>query len=61
MKQKSCKVCKRIYETSKCPDCGSKEFIEGFKGRIYVLNPEKSELAKKLKIEKTGNFAIKAR
>jgi len=61
MKQKACKVCKRIYDGTKCPDCGSKEFIEGFKGRIYVLNPEKSEIAKELKISKKGNFAIKAR
>ena len=61
VKQKACKVCKRIYEGSKCPDCGSQEFIEGFKGRIVVLNPEKSEIAKKLNISKTGNFAIKVR
>jgi|TARA_Y100000310_G_C20405123_1_gene679310 DNA-directed RNA polymerase subunit E" len=61
MKQRACKVCKTIYEGTKCPECGSKEFIENFKGKIYVLNPEKSEIAKKLKIEKKGNFAIKAR
>jgi DNA-directed RNA polymerase subunit E" len=61
MKQRACKMCKMIHEASKCPDCGSKEFIENFKGKIYVLNPEKSEIARKLKIEKKGNFAIKAR
>ena len=61
MKQKACKVCKRIYDGSKCPDCESKESTEGFKGRIAVLNPEKSEIAKKLNISKKGNFAIKVR
>lgn len=61
MKQRACKICRRIYDGSKCSDCGSKEFIENFKGKIYVLNPEKSEIANKLKIEKKGNFAIKAR
>lgn len=61
-KQKACKVCKRIYDTgNKCPDCGAQENIEGFKGRIVVLNPEKSEIAKKLNINKKGNFAIKVR
>ncbi len=60
-KQKACKVCKTIYEGVKCPNCESKESTEGFKGRIAVLNPEKSEIAKKLKIAKKGSFAIKVR
>ena len=61
MKQKACKICKRIYEGNKCPDCDSKESTEGFKGRIAILNPEKSEIAKKLNMPKKGNFAIKVR
>lgn len=61
-KQKACKICKTIYETvDKCPKCGSKESTEGFKGRIVVLNPEKSEIAKKLNLKDKGNFAIKTR
>jgi len=61
MKQKACKICNRIYEGDKCPNCESKEFTENFKGRIIVLDPEKSEIAQKLKIKKKGNFAIKSR
>ena len=61
MKQKACKVCKRIYEGVKCPNCESKESTEGFKGRIAVLNTEKSEIARKLNFKKKGNFAIKTR
>jgi len=61
-KSKACKICNKIYEGGdKCPDCGAKESIENFKGRVYVVNPEKSEIAKKLKISKKGNFAIKTR
>ncbi|MFC1682056.1 transcription elongation factor subunit Spt4 [Nanoarchaeota archaeon] len=60
-KQKACKLCKKIYEESKCPNCGSKESIEGFKGRIYVLDSEKSEIAKELNIKGKGSFAIKTR
>jgi len=61
-KQKACKVCNAIYEAGeKCPKCGSKEHTEGFKGRIQVLNPEKSEIAKKLNIKDKGKFAIKTR
>jgi len=61
MKQKACRICNRIYEGSKCPKCGSKESTEGFKGRIIVFDPEKSEIAKKIGIKEKGNFAIKTR
>ena len=61
-KEKACKICNRIYESGeKCPDCDSKESTESFKGRVIVINPEKSEIAQKLNIKKKGNFAIKTR
>jgi DNA-directed RNA polymerase subunit E" len=61
VKQKACKICNRIYEGEKCPNCDSKESTENFKGKIIVLNPEKSEIAQKLNIKQKGNFAIKTR
>ncbi len=61
-KAKACKICNKIYETGdKCPKCGSKENTETIKGRIYVFNPGKSEIAKKLEIKDKGNYAIKTR
>ena len=60
-KSKACKICNRIYEGDKCPLCNSKESTESFKGRVVVLNPEKSEIAKKLNMKEKGNFAIKTR
>ena len=59
MKQKACKICNTIYEGDKCPKCESKESTESFKGRIVILDSEKSEIAKKLDIKEKGNFAIK--
>ncbi len=61
MKPRACKICNRIYEGDKCPNCGSAESVENFKGRIVVLDAEKSEIAKKLNIKSKGNFAIKTR
>ncbi len=61
VKQKACKICNAIYEADKCPLCGSKESTEGFKGKIIILNPEKSEIAQKLNIKNKGAFAIKTR
>ena len=58
-KQKACRACKRIYEGEKCPDCGSQEYTEDFKGRVMIFDPENSEIAGKLKVTKTGLYSIK--
>jgi DNA-directed RNA polymerase subunit E" len=61
-KPKACKICNTIMEQGeKCSRCESKELTEGYKGRIVVLNPEKSEIAQKLNLKEKGNFAIKTR
>ncbi len=60
-KQKACKICNTIFEGEKCPKCGSKESTEGFKGKIVILNPENSEIAKKLNLKEKGDYAIKTR
>ena len=61
-KPKACKICRTIVEVGdKCPNCGSKELADTFKGRVVMLNPEKSEISKKLELNEKGNFAIKTR
>lgn len=58
--EKACKICKRIYsEENECPSCGNKESSDSFKGKIFVSDPEKSEIAKKLNIKSKGLFAVK--
>lgn len=57
--EKACKNCKFIYEGDHCPNCGKKENSDNFKGKIEIVNPEKSELAQHLKINKKGLYAIK--
>lgn len=59
MKEKVCLNCKRIYKEEKCPSCGENRFSENFKGEIEIFNPEKSIIAKKIKINSKGRFAIK--
>ena len=58
-KEKACKICRAIYEGSKCTSCGASESTDSFKGKVAVLNPEDSEIAKKLKLEKKGNFSLR--
>ncbi|MCU0642584.1 MAG: DNA-directed RNA polymerase subunit E'' [archaeon] len=57
--EKACRKCKTIFEGSKCPKCGSEEFSDSHKGKIIVLKPEESELAKNLKITEKGEYALK--
>ena len=54
-------MCNTIYEEDKCPKCNSRESTDNFKGKIIVLDPEKSEIAPKLKLKDKGTFAIKTR
>ena len=58
-KEKACKHCKIIYDGDQCPHCGKKEFSDNFKGKVEIVDPEKSEFAKKLKVTKKGIYAIK--
>jgi len=58
-KEKACKGCNLIYEGDTCPNCGKKESSDNFKGKVEVVDPEKSEIAKELKVSKKGTYAIK--
>lgn len=60
-KEKACKACKTVYEGSKCPECGSNESVDTFKGKIALFNPESSEIAQKLSLKKKGVFAVRLR
>ncbi len=56
--KKVCKKCKIFVKGNECPICHGTDFSTTWKGRIYVLDPEKSEIAKKLGIKKEGEYAI---
>ena len=60
-KIKACKFCNTIHEEDKCPNCGSQEYTEDVKGYVSVFDPEKSEIAKKVKITKKGTYQIKSK
>jgi DNA-directed RNA polymerase subunit E" len=59
VKQKACRKCRKIYSGTKCPNCGSEESSDVYKGKVVVLRSEDSEIAKNLKIGKNGEFAVK--
>lgn len=61
MAKKVCRKCKIFVDKEVCPICQGNQFSTTWKGRITILNLNKSEIAKKLEINKEGEYAIKIR
>ncbi|MFH1409321.1 MAG: transcription elongation factor subunit Spt4 [Nanoarchaeota archaeon] len=61
MKRKACKKCKYFYDGNECPVCKSNQSSTNWDGRIYILDAQKSEIAKKIDINIKGEYAIKVR
>jgi len=60
-KQKACKKCKVMVEGHTCPICQGNQLVENWKGKIIILNPEKSEIAPKIGVKQKGTFALKTK
>lgn len=57
---KACKVCFAITEEDKCPYCGG-ETSKDWQGYVVIIDHTKSEIAKRMNIDKNGKFALKVR
>ncbi len=55
---KACKVCSYLTEEKKCPICGGDELSVKWKGQVIIVDPEKSQTAKRLGITKPGKYAL---
>ena len=61
VKKKVCKKCKLFVDGSECPICKGNKFTQNWQGRIFILDPNKSDIAKKIGIKVKGEYAIKAK
>ena len=61
MAKKVCKNCKMFVTGDVCPACKRNQFTTTWRGRIVILDPEKSEIAKKIGATLPGEYAIKVR
>ncbi|TAL51874.1 MAG: DNA-directed RNA polymerase subunit E'' [Nanoarchaeota archaeon] len=61
MKKKICKNCRRFVEGDACEACGGTQFTNSYQGRIAIIDPAKSKVAKRSGIDKEGEYAIKIR
>jgi len=60
MAELACKSCRLInVDTAICRLCGSTELTKEWYGYVVILDPEKSEIAKKLEIKYPGKYALR--
>jgi len=58
-KKKACKRDKIFYEGDECPICKGNQFVLNWKGRVFIVDPKNSTIAKKVGYEIEGEYAIK--
>ena len=54
-------ICRIFVKGTNCPICNGNQFTENWQGRIFVLDANKSEIAKQLGITVKGEYAIKVK
>ncbi|ENN96684.1 DNA-directed RNA polymerase subunit E, RpoE2 [Methanocaldococcus villosus KIN24-T80] len=54
---RACLKCKYLTTEETCPICGA-QTSENWMGLLIIINPEKSEIAKKANIKVKGRYAI---
>lgn len=59
---RACKTCNALTELEACPNCKTAA-TQYWSGYVGVINPEKSEIAKKLNLQSKppGEYALKVR
>jgi len=57
---RACKSCHRLTEAEVCTICNSPT-TQYWSGYLAVIDPEKSEIAKRMDIKAPGQYALKVR
>ena len=58
---KVCRECHRVVEGESCVICGTTNLSEDWAGYVVIIDPEHSEIAKKMNITMAGRYALKVR
>ena len=51
MAEKACRQCMRIIAGDVCPVCNTSDLSEEWRGLVIILDPKRSEIAKKLQVD----------
>ncbi|HPK81105.1 MAG TPA: transcription elongation factor subunit Spt4 [Methanoculleus sp.] len=58
---KVCRECHRVVEGEACVICGTANLSDDWAGYVVIIDPEHSDIAKKMKITLPGRYALKVR
>lgn len=61
MVEQACKSCRLITSANICPNCKKSSLSNEWTGEIIVVDPERSQIAKKAGITKPGRYALRVR
>jgi DNA-directed RNA polymerase subunit E" len=56
-----CRECHRVVEGEICSVCGSSHLSTDWSGYLVIIDPEHSDIAKKMNIKLPGRYALKVR
>ncbi len=60
MAELACRNCKFInIDSDVCKNCGGAELTKEWYGYVIIIDPEKSEIAKRLGIKIPGKYALR--
>jgi len=60
---KVCRQCHRVLEAEKeaCITCGNTNLSTDWQGYLVIIDPNRSQIAKKMNIDLPGRYALKVR
>ena len=61
MTEKACKNCRYISNGPVCPNCKSTNLSDDWTGLAVIIDPDKSEIAKMMRVKAPGRYAIRVR
>jgi DNA-directed RNA polymerase subunit E" len=56
-----CRECHRVVEGESCAVCGSSNISTDWSGYLVIIDPERSDVAKRMNIKLPGRYALKVR
>ena len=56
-----CRECHRVVEGAACTICATTNLTPDWAGYLIIIDPERSEVAKRMNITLPGRYALKVR
>ncbi|MBN1167390.1 MAG: DNA-directed RNA polymerase, subunit E'' [Methanospirillaceae archaeon] len=59
--QKVCRDCHRVVDGEACSVCGTANLTTDWAGYLIIIDPDRSDVAKRMNIILPGRYALKVR